>query len=114
MKLSDTHQQIRETTRRFAQEVIRPITEELLGKLELPARRLGICEIRHGPRRPDADGQLHRLHARQSNRGEDAGDARRLLRQESQPHDQHRAIAAADRNGSGGPKRTHARAMTAV
>jgi alkylation response protein AidB-like acyl-CoA dehydrogenase len=37
MKLSDTHQQIRETTRRFAQEVIRPITEELDRDERFPA-----------------------------------------------------------------------------
>lgn len=37
MKLSDTHQQIRETTRRFAQEVIRPVAEELDREERFPA-----------------------------------------------------------------------------
>jgi alkylation response protein AidB-like acyl-CoA dehydrogenase len=37
MKLSETHQQIRETTRRFAQEVIRPIAEALDREERFPA-----------------------------------------------------------------------------
>ncbi|MFM0304822.1 acyl-CoA dehydrogenase family protein [Paraburkholderia sediminicola] len=37
MKLSETHQQIRETTRRFAQEVIRPLAEELDREERFPA-----------------------------------------------------------------------------
>ncbi|NVH74094.1 acyl-CoA dehydrogenase [Paraburkholderia sp. JPY432] len=37
MKLSEIHQQIRETTRRFAQEVIRPVAEELDRDERFPA-----------------------------------------------------------------------------
>src|ERR1700744_6222387 len=38
MKLSETHQQIRDTTRRFAQEVIRPVAEELDREERFPAQ----------------------------------------------------------------------------
>ena len=37
MRLSETHEQIRDTTRRFAQEVIRPLAEELDREERFPA-----------------------------------------------------------------------------
>ncbi len=37
MKLSETHEQIRDMTRRFSQEVIRPLAEELDREERFPA-----------------------------------------------------------------------------
>ncbi len=51
MKLSEMHRQIRDTTRRFAEEVIRPIVEELDREERFPAEiysqmgELGLCGI---------------------------------------------------------------------
>lgn len=64
-----------------------------------PESCLEICEVRHRPGRPDRDGQFHRLYARQRDRREDTGPARRFLCKEPQPFDQYPAIAVADGMG---------------
>jgi multiple sugar transport system substrate-binding protein len=64
-----------------------------------PEGRLEICKVRHRAGRPDRDGQFHRLYARQRDRREDAGPARRFLCKEPQPPDQYSAVAVADGMG---------------
>ena len=64
-----------------------------------PEGRLEICKVHHRPGRPDRDGQFHRLYARQRDRREDAGPARRFLCKEPQPLDQYPATTVADGMG---------------